>query len=129
MIKIVTDSTAYLPEDTIRQHDIRVVPLYVHFGDQALKEGVELSNEAFYTRLQAAPALPTTSQPSPGEFSEVFEELVHAGHEIITLTISSSCSRFFWLPDMIRSIGIASNALIWQQNPKIFTIFMDSEFP
>jgi DegV family protein with EDD domain len=92
MIKIVTDSTAYLPEDTIRQHDIRVVPLYVHFGDQALKEGVELSNEAFYTRLQAAPALPTTSQPSPGEFSEVFEELVHAGHEIITLTISSKLS-------------------------------------
>ena len=64
MIKIVTDSTAYLPERVIREHDIRVVPLCVHFGEEAFKEGVELSNEEFYTRLKAAPELPTTSQPS-----------------------------------------------------------------
>ena len=72
MIKIVTDSTAYLPESTIQKHDVRVVPLYVHFGEEAFKEGVDLSNEEFYARLKAAPALPTTSQPSAGEFHEVF---------------------------------------------------------
>ncbi len=92
MIKIVTDSTAYLPEPVIREHDIRVVPLYVHFGEEAFKEGVELSNEEFYTRLKAAPELPTTSQPSAGEFHQVFKELVDAGHEIVTLTISSKLS-------------------------------------
>jgi len=92
MIKIVTDSTAYLPASTIQEHDIRVVPLCVHFGEQAFKEGVELSNEEFYARLKEAPELPTTSQPSPGEFREVFQELVDDGHEIVTLTISSKLS-------------------------------------
>jgi DegV family protein with EDD domain len=92
MIKIVTDSTAYLPEATIRRHDIRVVPLYVHFGQEAFREGVDLSNEQFYARLQEAPELPTTSQPSAGEFYAVFKELVEAGHEIVTLTISSKLS-------------------------------------
>lgn len=92
MIKIVTDSTAYLPESTIRRHDIRVVPLYVHFGQEAFREGVELSNEEFYAKLKEAPELPTTSQPSPGDFYTVFKELADAGHEILTLTISSKLS-------------------------------------
>jgi DegV family protein with EDD domain len=92
MIKIVTDSTAYLPEVTIQQHDVRVVPLYVHFGEEAFKEGVDLSNEEFYARLKTAPALPTTSQPSAGEFHAVFKDLSDAGHEIIALTISSKLS-------------------------------------
>jgi DegV family protein with EDD domain len=92
MIKIVTDSTAYLPEAIVRENDIRVVPLYVHFGQEAFKEGVELSNEAFYARLKEAPALPTTSQPSAGEFHLVFKELLEAGHEIVTLTISCKLS-------------------------------------
>lgn len=92
MIKIVTDSTAYLPEATVREHGIRVVPLYVHFGAEAFREGVELSNEEFYARLKEAPVLPTTSQPSAGEFEVVFRELAEAGHEIIAITISSKLS-------------------------------------
>lgn len=92
MIKFVTDSTAYLPKETIRRHDIRVVPLYVHFGETAFREGVDLSNGEFFDRLKAAPVLPTTSQPSAGEFYEVFKELTDEGHEIITLTISSKLS-------------------------------------
>ena len=92
MIKIVTDSTAYLSEAIVRQHDIRVVPLYVHFGEEAFKEGIDLSDEEFYARLKKAPVLPTTSQPSAGEFHQVFEELNWAGHEIVTLTISSKLS-------------------------------------
>jgi DegV family protein with EDD domain len=92
MIKIVTDSTAYLPEEFVTKHDITVVPLYVHFGTEALKEGVELSNEVFYRRLKEAPELPSTSQPSPGEFHRVFAPLIDAGHEILVLTISSKLS-------------------------------------
>ncbi len=92
MIKIVTDSTAYLPEATVRQHDIRVVPLYVHFGNEAFREGVDISDEEFYARLKASPELPTTSQPSAGEFHEVFKELADAGQEILTVTISSKLS-------------------------------------
>jgi DegV family protein with EDD domain len=92
MIKLVTDSTAYLPDELIRKHDIRIVPLYVHFGQEAFKEGVELSNEAFYARLKDAAELPTTSQPSAGQFLEVFQELAAAGHEVVVLTISHKLS-------------------------------------
>jgi DegV family protein with EDD domain len=92
MIKLVTDSTAYLPDNAIREHDIRIVPLLVHFGEQEYKEGVELSNEEFYARLASAPELPTTSQPSAGDFYVVFKELHEAGHEIVCLTISSKLS-------------------------------------
>jgi DegV family protein with EDD domain len=91
-IKIVTDSTAYLPEATVREHDIRVVPLCVHFGQKDFKEGVELSIEEFYTRLREAPELPSTSQPSPGDFRQVFEDLVEQDYEILVLTISSKLS-------------------------------------
>lgn len=92
MIKIVADSTGYLPEATVRQHDIRIVPLLVRFGEEIFKEGVELSNEDFYARLKTSPTLPVTSQPSAGEFYDVFKELADAGHEIIVLTISSKLS-------------------------------------
>lgn len=92
MIKIVTDSTAYLSEDFVQEHDIRIVPLCVHFSDRDYKEGVDLSYEEFYDRLKEASQLPTTSQPSAGEFHEVFEELTAAGHEIVVITISSRLS-------------------------------------
>jgi DegV family protein with EDD domain len=92
MIRIVTDSTAYLSPDVIERHEIRIVPLCVHFGDQEFREGVELSNEEFYARLAAAPELPTTSQPSAGDFYAVLKELADAGDEIVVLTISSKLS-------------------------------------
>ena len=92
MIKIVTDTTANLPEASIREQDIRDVPLYVHFGEEPYREGLEITNKEIYTRLKGAEMLPTTSQPSPGEFYEVFKGLVEAGHEVVTLTISSKLS-------------------------------------
>ena len=93
MIKIVIDSTSYLPEEILQQHDIRVVPLNVHFGaDRVFREGVDLDPAAFYQLLAAAPALPTTSQPSPGQFREVFTELSAAGHQVLCIVISSRLS-------------------------------------
>ena len=93
MIKIVIDSTSYLPEEILQQHDIRVVPLNVHFGaERVFREGVDLDPAAFYQLLAAAPALPTTSQPSPGQFREVFTELSAAGHQVLCIVISSRLS-------------------------------------
>jgi DegV family protein with EDD domain len=92
MIKIVTDSTAGIPEAMVREHDIRIIPLYVHFGEEAFKEGIDITNEQFYERLRTSASLPTTSQPSVGEFHEIFKELTDAGHEVLALTISSKLS-------------------------------------
>jgi DegV family protein with EDD domain len=93
MIKIVTDSTSYLPTDEIEKYDIRAVPLNVHFGeDQTFQEGVNLNNDQFYAMLAEATELPTTSQPSPGQFLEVFSELSEAGHDVLSIVISSKLS-------------------------------------
>jgi DegV family protein with EDD domain len=93
MIKIVIDSTSYLPEEIVRAHDIRVVPLNVHFGAERIyQEGVELTPDEFYRLLAESPVLPTTSQPSPGQFRDVFAELTATGDEVLCIVISSRLS-------------------------------------
>jgi DegV family protein with EDD domain len=92
MIKIVTDSTAYLTPELVHQYDIRVIPLKVIFGKRSFRDGIDLGIGDFYRMLGQASQLPTTSQPSAGEFLEVYSELSAAGHEIISIHISSKLS-------------------------------------
>jgi fatty acid kinase fatty acid binding subunit len=72
---IVLDSTADFPEAPQRFSNWRVVPLYVRFGDESYRDYVELGPEEFYARLRTAETLPTTSQPTPGDFLAAYEEL------------------------------------------------------
>jgi DegV family protein with EDD domain len=92
MIKIVTDSTAYLPRDFVEQHDFRIVPLNVLFGTKSYHESVDIDYEQFYRMLAEADELPTTSQPATGDFLTVYSELLEAGHEVISIHISSGIS-------------------------------------
>jgi DegV family protein with EDD domain len=88
---VVLDSTADLPEPQKRHPNWRLVPLYVRFGDETFREYVDLSAEEFYARLREAPAVPTSSQPNPGDFAAVFAEL--EGYEkILCVTISAKLS-------------------------------------
>src|SRR5262249_57817058 len=72
---IVVDSTADFPEAPERFPNWRVVPLYVRFGDESFRDYVELGPAEFYERLRTAPETPSTSQPTPGDFLAVYEEL------------------------------------------------------
>lgn len=92
MIRIVTDSTASLPEAWIREYDLVVVPLSVTFGADTYREGVEMSNDAFYDRMRVSPQLPTTSQPAVGDFYKVFDELTAKGDEVVSIHLSSKLS-------------------------------------
>jgi DegV family protein with EDD domain len=88
---IVVDSTADFPEAPQRFPNWRVVPLYVRFGDESYRDYVELEPEAFYARLRSAAETPSTSQPTPGDFLAVYEEL--AGYErILSLHIAGKLS-------------------------------------
>ncbi|MBI4198998.1 MAG: DegV family protein [Chloroflexi bacterium] len=91
-VKIVTDSTADLPSDVAHQLGITVVPLNVHFGDETFRDGVDLDAGEFFRRLPKAPRVPTTSQPSPGAFLEVYRPLLEAGHQVVSIHISSKLS-------------------------------------
>jgi DegV family protein with EDD domain len=72
---IVLDSTADFPEATDRFPNWRVVPLYVNFGTESFRDGVDLTGAEFYERLKTAPELPTTSQPTPRDFLAAYQEL------------------------------------------------------
>jgi fatty acid kinase fatty acid binding subunit len=91
---IVLDSTADFPEGPHRYPNFRVVPLYVRFGDESYRDGVDILPDEFYARLANAAELPTTSQPTPADFAAVYEEL-GAYERVLSLQISSTLSGTF----------------------------------
>ncbi|WP_219837719.1 DegV family protein [Paenibacillus sp. R14(2021)] len=93
-VKIVTDSTADVPKRVKEQYGIEVVPLKVIFGDEDFLDGVTITNSQFYDRLTSSAALPTTSQPSPIEFTEMYERMnkQYADSPIISVHLSSALS-------------------------------------
>lgn len=92
-IRIVTDSTADIPRELQEQLDIVVVPLKVHFGEETYVDGIDITSADFYEKLAAASQLPTTSQPSPADFLDVYKQTAaEPGDEIISIHISSALS-------------------------------------
>jgi len=92
-IALVSDSTANLYPDFVEKYGIRVIPLYIKIGDTTFKDGVDISTGEFYERLPNCDPLPITSQPSAGDFVELYQELVAAGAEaIISVHLSSGIS-------------------------------------
>ncbi|MBP1737225.1 MAG: DegV family protein [Oscillospiraceae bacterium] len=92
MIRIITDSTSDLSRERAHARGIRIVPLTVHFGEEAFRDGEEISNAEFYARLATAESLPTTSQVTPSEFTNLFQSYINEGDEIIGIFISSEMS-------------------------------------
>lgn len=96
MIRIVTDSSADIPEHIAAALDISVVPLIVTFGSESYREGVDITHDEFYERLiREAPNLPKTAIPSPGDFTDVYRRILDEGDEIISVHLSSSLSGLF----------------------------------
>jgi DegV family protein with EDD domain len=92
-VAVVTDSTSYLPTDLIERHGIHVVPLYVVFdGDRPVSELDITDYPAFFEELRTADKLPTTSQPSVGDFTAAYEPLLTNGGEIVSIHISGGLS-------------------------------------
>jgi DegV family protein with EDD domain len=91
-VAIVTDSTAYIPKDVVEEYQIQVIPLHLHWGEETFLDGVDILPEEFYTRLKQSNVNPTTSQPTPAAFKDVYEKLLEGGFEIINILISSKLS-------------------------------------
>jgi DegV family protein with EDD domain len=81
-VAIVTDSTADLPADLAAQRDITIIPLYLIWGDQQLKAGIDITNDEFYERLPHDPRHPSSSQPTPADFLSLYREL-DADHTLV----------------------------------------------
>lgn len=92
MIKIVTDSTADIPPELLERYDIRLAPINIQFGTETYQEGIDIDRPTFFRKLDEYPTMPTSSQPSPGQFDEVYRELVKQGHSIISIHVTSKHS-------------------------------------
>ena len=91
-IKIVTDSTADLSPELIKELGITVVPLYVRFGKDVYRDREEITEDDFYQRLLQDPTHPTTTQPTPQDFAEVYRQLSSKADGIISIHISEKLS-------------------------------------
>jgi DegV family protein with EDD domain len=91
-VAIVADTTAYLPADLVERHGIRLVSLYVNWEDESERESDMPNFDDFYDRLRSTDRLPTTSQPSIGDFLEAYEPLVDQGLDVVSVHISGGIS-------------------------------------
>jgi len=73
-IIVVTDSSAYIPSEALGDLNIPVIPLWLHWGDERFRDGVDIDPPTFYRRLRGSSIFPTTSQPSAGEFEDFFRQ-------------------------------------------------------
>jgi DegV family protein with EDD domain len=128
MVKIVTDVEAGLAPELMERFGIKTIPLWVHFGEESYQEGVNLTREDFYERLTSSSEFPKTSQASVGQFMELYRSIVEAGHEIVSIHISSKLSGTYQsaseaskqLPeakiDVVDSLqaSLAESILVWR---------------
>ena len=91
-VKIVTDSVADLPSQVVQELGITVIPIIVRFGEEAYRDGVDLTADQFYTKLEESKTLPVTSVPSPGTFAEAYDKLAEDTDEILAIILSSKLS-------------------------------------
>jgi len=91
-VRIVTDSTSDITSELAQELGITVVPLTVFFGHESFLDRVEISTDDFYKRLAKESAFPTTTQPAPGAFVDVYNKLAEETDEILTIVISSKLS-------------------------------------
>src|ERR671916_691026 len=92
-LAVVTDSTSYLPTEMLERHGVGVVPLYIVFGgDRTVRETDITDYPAFFDELRSAESLPTTSQPSVGDFVSAYEPLLADGADVVSIHISGALS-------------------------------------
>ena len=92
-VAVVTDTTAYIPSEVLEANGVRVVSLYVNFGTERTEREAEIVDyERFFDELRSAEELPTTSQPSVGDFVAVYEPLLAEGHDVVSIHIAGGLS-------------------------------------
>ncbi len=106
MIKIVTDSTSYLPKEIIKEYDISVVSLNVVLNDQTLRE-LDMNYETFYDEMALSKKIPTSSQPAIEEFTSVFQKIIENGDSVVGIFLSSDMSGTFSTAHLIRDTILA----------------------
>jgi DegV family protein with EDD domain len=91
-VAVITDSTAYLPHDLIKQYNITITPLSIIWGENTYQDGVDIQPDEFYKRLADSKVLPTTSQVTLHSMKTAFDGLLEKGFDVLGIFISSKFS-------------------------------------
>ena len=91
-VQVITDSTSDMPEYLANELGIRVVPIYLRFGEKTYRDGVDMTKNEFYSMLMSSPVHPATSQPNPEDFTSVYKEYCDNTEGIVSIHISSKIS-------------------------------------
>jgi DegV family protein with EDD domain len=91
-VQVITDSTSDIPQEMVEKLGIRVVPIYVRFGDKTYRDGIDIPSEKFYSMLASSQVHPATSQPNPNDFASVYSEYLESTDGIVSIHISSKIS-------------------------------------
>ena len=102
-IRIVADSTCYLPNKYIKEYDISIVSLNVLLNGKSYRE-TDVSNEWFYEEMSKSSAIPTSSQPSIEDFYNTIETLVKEGHDVVGIFLSSDMSGTFSTANLVKEM-------------------------
>lgn len=94
-VKLIIDAGCDLSQAQAQDLGVILVPMTVHFGDEEYRSGIDLTHEEFYNKLAKSKELPTTSQPTPYHFEQVFQQVKDSGNEAVVLCVSSSLSGTF----------------------------------
>jgi DegV family protein with EDD domain len=107
-VRLVADSTCDLSQELIAKHDIRIVPLFVRFGEESFMDGVDMTTEEMYRQVALRGMLPKTAASSPGMFVEVFEEAIRDGCDVVYAGIGSKFSATYQSAVVARDLVGAS---------------------
>jgi DegV family protein with EDD domain len=91
-VAVVTDSTAYLSQECIKEYNISVAPLSVIWGEEVYLDGVDIQPNEFYKRLVDSKVMPTTSQVTPAAMQSAFQSLLEQGYDVLGIFLSSKLS-------------------------------------
>ena len=112
-IAVVTDSDASLPNDIAAAHDIRLVPINIHFGEETFRTGIDIDDVHLFERVDRDGELPTTSAPAPGQFFEAFDAALKDGYDhVLCLCVSSNVSGTYNAALMARDLVPAESVTV-----------------
>ena len=117
-VALVTDSTAYIPDDLLKKYEITVAPQVLIWGQETFRDGVDIQPDAFYQRLSTAKVMPSTSQVSIVDMKTIFQGLVEQGCDVLGIflseklsgTMDSARQAIKMLPEMADKIAIVDSA-------------------
>lgn len=102
-IKIVTDSTSYIPQEYIKKYDIKIVSLNVVMNGDSRRE-VDIDNKYFYEEMNESKEIPKSSQPIPQEMLEIFKGIVEKGDSVVGIFLSSKMSGTYSTANMVKEM-------------------------